>query len=129
MTNHVVKVTDEMIDTEINRLRLRHGKMEEPETVSSDDNVLNVRFIETDEAGNEIEGGIQKDNSLLVKYFNESTRPGLIGKKVGDTITVQLSAAFDDKEREWILKDLGLSKMTRNQKRNSSKCCSQRLVW
>jgi trigger factor len=31
--------------------------------VNSDENVLNVTFIETDAAGNEVEGGIRKDNS------------------------------------------------------------------
>ncbi|MBS1564692.1 MAG: trigger factor, partial [Bacteroidetes bacterium] len=85
-----------------------NGNMTEPESVTGDDNVLNVTFIETDAQGNEVEGGIRKDNSLLVKYFNEGTRPGLIGKKKDDSIVLQLSAAFDEKEREWILKDLGL---------------------
>jgi len=106
--NYVVKVTDEMVDNEINRLRLRHGKMEEPDTVTSDDNVLNVKFIETDEAGNEIEGGIQKDNSLLLKYFSAAAKEQWMGKKAGDYLTLQLASAFDDREREWVLQDLGL---------------------
>jgi len=105
-----VKVTDEMIESEVNRLRLRHGKMEEPETVSSEDNVLNVKFIEVDEAGNEIEGGIQKDNSLLVKYFAPQSRELWMGKKAGDNLILQLGTAFEDREREWVLQDLGLSK-------------------
>jgi trigger factor len=108
LTRYKVDVTDALINEEVDRLRTRNGKMTDPESVTGDENVLNVTFIESDAQGNEIEGGIKKDNSLLVKYFNESTRPGLIGKKVGDTITVQLSAAFDEKEREWILKDLGI---------------------
>src|SRR3954462_14120194 len=56
VSNYKVKVTDEMMETEVNRLRMRHGKMEEPETVTSEDNVLNVKFIESDESGNELEG-------------------------------------------------------------------------
>lgn len=110
ITRYKVIVTDEMIDHEIERLRHRHGKMTEPETVSSDENVLNVTFIESDAAGNEIEGGIRKDNSVLVKYFGENFRKDLLGKKKDDVIILQLSTAFDEKEREWILKDLGLSK-------------------
>ena len=108
--SYQVKVTDEMIESEVNRLRLRHGKMEEPETVSSEDNVLNVKFIEVDEAGNEIEGGIQKDNSLLVKYFAPLFREQWMGKKAGDHLVLQLGTAFEDREREWVLQDLGLSK-------------------
>jgi trigger factor len=46
----------------------------------------------------------------LVKYFAEKFRNNLIGKKVGDSLVVQLKTAFDDKEREWIIGDLGLNK-------------------
>ena len=112
VTRYRVQVTDEMVNEEVERLRTRYGNMSEPEAVSSDDNVLNVTFVETDADGNEIDGGIRKDNSLLVKYFNESTRPSLIGKKKNDTVQVKLDEAFDEKEKEWILNDLGLDSAT-----------------
>ena len=112
VTRYRVQVTDEMVNEEVERLRTRYGNMSEPEEVSSDDNVLNVTFVETDADGNEIDGGIRKDNSLLVKYFNESTRPSLIGKKKDDTVQVKLDEAFDEKEKEWILNDLGLDSAT-----------------
>jgi trigger factor len=86
--------------------------MTEPEAVESDETVLNVTFIETDAAGNEVEGGIRKDNSILVKYFNESIRPSLIGKKKDDTIQVSLPEAFNEKELDAILQDLGLESAT-----------------
>ena len=107
-----VTVTDEMLQEEIERLRTRYGNMTEPEAVTGDENVLNVTFIETDAAGTEVEGGIRKDNSLLVKYFNESFRPSLIGKKKDDTLQLTLDEAFDAKEKEWILSDLGLDSAT-----------------
>jgi trigger factor len=109
-TRYKVNVTEEMINEEVDRLRLRHGKMTDPETATGDDNVLNVTFTETDEKGNEVEGGIKKDNSLLVKYFAEDFRKTLLGKKKDDAVQIQLSKAFDEKEREWILGDLGLDK-------------------
>ncbi len=105
-----IEVTPAMIDEELNRLQLRHGNMSEPATVTSDDNVLNVTFTELDAAGNPLEDGIVKDNSLLVKYFAESFRPGLIGKKAGDSFDTNLATAFEPKEMEWILGDLGLGK-------------------
>lgn len=110
MTRYKVTVTEDMINDEVNRLQLRYGKMTEPESVTGDDNVLNVTFTETDATGNELEGGIKKDNSLLVKYFAESFRPNLQGKKKDDALTLQLQSAFDEKEREWIVNDLGLDK-------------------
>ena len=110
VTRYKIEVTDSMVQEEVERLQIRNGKMTEPETVTGDDNVLNVKFIESDSEGNEVEGGISKDNSLLVKYFEESFRKNLLAKKNDDTIVLQLSKAFEDKEREAILGDLGLTK-------------------
>ncbi len=109
-TRYKVSVTDEMITSEVTRLQNRYGNMTDCETVTTDENVLNVTFTESDADGNEIDGGIKKDNSLLVKYFTESFRSNLMGEKAGDKISVQLTAAFDQKEREWIINDLGLNK-------------------
>jgi len=105
-----VKVTEEMIDSEVSRLQNRYGNMKDEETVTTEENVLNVTFTESDAAGKEPEGGIKKDNSLLVKYFTEKFRSDLMGKKAGDSLVLQLKSAFDEKEREWIISDLGLNK-------------------
>jgi trigger factor len=107
-----VQVTDEMLNEEVQRLRTRYGNMTEPETVTNDENVLNVSFAETDANGNEIEGGIKKDNSLLVKYFKENFRPNLIGKKKEDTIQLKLDDVFEGQEKEWVLNDLGIDSAT-----------------
>ncbi len=58
VTQYKVTVTDEMVEQEIDRLQVRNGKMTEPETVTGEDNVLNVKFVETDKEGNEPEEGI-----------------------------------------------------------------------
>jgi trigger factor len=107
-----VQVTDEMVNEEAERLRTRYGNMTEPETVTNNDNVLNVTFVETDANGNEIENGIRKDNSLLVKYFKENFRPNLIGKKKDDTLQLKLDDAFEGQEKEWVLNDLGIDSAT-----------------
>ena len=110
MTWYKVDVTDEMINNEIIRLQNRYGNMKDEEAVNSEENVLNVNFIEADAEGNEIEGGIKKDNSLLVKYFSEKVRGQWMGKQKGDSLVFTLEEAFDEKEREWIIGDLGLEK-------------------
>ena len=103
-------VTDAMLNEEIERLQTRNGNMTEPETASSEDHVLNVTFTEMDAAGNIVEGGINKANSLLVKYFAEGFRSQLFGKKIDDIVDVHLASAFEDKEREVVMADLGLNK-------------------
>jgi trigger factor len=110
ITRYVVTVTDEMINNEIARLQNRYGNMKDQDTVASEEDVLNVLFSEVNEDGNEIENGIKKDNSLLVKYFREDFRSNLINKVTNDFVIVQLDKAFDEKELEVILNDLGLDK-------------------
>jgi trigger factor len=110
ITRYKVQVTDEMINNEITRLQNRYGTMKDEEKVNSDENVLNVTFVQVDEDNNETENGIRKDNSLLVKYFKEALRKELTGKAANDFMVTDLNSAFDEKEREWILEDLGFSK-------------------
>ncbi len=107
-TRYVVTVTDEMINGEVTRLQNRYGNMKDEETISSEENVLNLTFTESNADGTAMENGVVKDNSILVKYFAENFRSKWMGKKTGDTETAQLKAAFDEKEREWIISDLGL---------------------
>ncbi len=116
LTFNKVKVTEEMINAEVERLQSRHGKMSDPESVTTVENVLNVNFAESDAEGNTIEGGISKDNSLLVKYFTPSFREQLMGKKKDDNLVLQINNAFDEKEREWIISDLGLDKDSAGEK-------------
>jgi trigger factor len=103
-----VTVTDEMVQEEVERLQNRFGNLKEPETVTSDDCVLNLQFTEVDEAGNTVEGGVSHEtNSLLVKYFAEAVRPQWMDLKVGDTLTFVIGEAFEEKELSWVKEDLG----------------------
>lgn len=110
VTRYNVQVTDDMVNSEIERLQTRHGKMTEPETVTTDENILNVELHECDENGNLVEEGISKTNSLLVKYFTEPVKQQLMGKKKDDTLVIQLDKAFEEKERDYVMSDLGLDK-------------------
>jgi len=109
VTRYKINVTDQMLQDELERLQIRSGKMTEPEAVTGDDNVLNVKFVECDKSGAAVEGGITKDNSLLVKYFEPKFRKNLMGKKNDDSVVLQVGKAFEAKEKEAILADLGLT--------------------
>ena len=108
LKRYKVDITDDMVQEEVERLQSRYGNMTEPEAVNNEENVLNVTFVETDAAGNEIEGGIKKDNSVLVKYFKDDYRQKVMGKKTGEELYVQLSD-FEETERAAIAKDLELA--------------------
>ena len=105
-----VKVLPDMVEEEIEKLVTKHGDMKDAETVSGTENVLNVLFEESNAEGNPLPGALSKDNSILVKYFAEDFRAQLYDKKKDDYVVLQLKNAFAEKEREWILSDLGLDK-------------------
>ena len=109
-TFYKVKATPEMINEEVEKLVTKNGDLKDAETVSAPETVLNVLFEESDVEGNVVPEGISKDNSILLKYFSEDYQQKLKDKKVGDSIVLQLKDAFPEKEREWILSDLGLDK-------------------
>lgn len=109
-TLHKVKVTDEMVEEEVNRMQIKGGKMTEPEEVTNEENVLNVQFTESDKDGNAIEGGISKENSVILKYFSAALQKQLMGKKKDDSIVFQLSKSFEKDKLDMMLADLGLDK-------------------
>ncbi|GAA0535592.1 trigger factor [Chitinophaga japonensis] len=109
LTRYKIKATDKEVDEEVQRLQLKGGNMTEPEAIDNEDNVLNVEFEETDAEGNVIEGGIKKDNSLLLKYFSPALQEQLKGRKKDDSIVFQLADSFDPERLAWILKDLGFA--------------------
>ncbi|MEO6219749.1 MAG: trigger factor [Ginsengibacter sp.] len=105
-----VNVTPEMLDEEVEKLVTKHGDMKDADEVTAPENVLNVVFDESDPEGIPVPGAVSKENSILVKYFEEDFRSRIYGKKKDDSIVLQLKNTFPEKEKEWILSDLGLDK-------------------
>ena len=110
LTRHNVEVTEEMLNEEISRMQLKAGKMQEKDAVDSEEDVVNVLFTEGDENGIETEGGISKENSVIVKYFNPKMQKQLMGKKPGESFIFQLDETFEGDKLEKMLVDLGFAK-------------------
>ncbi len=110
LTMHKVEVTDDMLNEEISRMQIKAGKMTEPELIDNEENVINVLFTESDKDGNVVEGGVTKENSVLLKYFTPSMQKQLMGKKTGDNFVFQLSKTFEGDKLEMMLQDLGFEK-------------------
>ena len=83
-----------MIDEEINRMQIKGGEMTEPEVIDNPENVLNVLFTECDASGQITEGGISRENSVLLKYFSPVLQEKLKGLKKGDSIVFKIKEAL-----------------------------------
>jgi len=110
VTLHKVKVTEEMLQEEVDRMLIKAGKMTEPEVIDNEENVLNVLFTESDNDGNTVEGGIEKENSVILKYFSPALQKELTGKKKDDTVVCQLGESFAADKLEMMQQDLGFEK-------------------
>ena len=110
LTLNKVEVTDDMVEEEVKRMLVKAGKMTEPEEITNEENVLNILFTECDAEGNILEGGISKENSVLLKYFISDAQQQLLGKRIDDQFIFSLNKAFEGEKLEMILHDLGLDK-------------------
>ena len=115
VTRYVVNVTDEMIQEELENLQRRNGERSETETITGKDDVLQVTFIQVDEAGNEVENGVKKDTSLLVTDFTDTLQQQLMGSNLENAPTLTLEAAFSEKHLGAICSELGLQESQKNQ--------------
>lgn len=110
LPSYKIEIGDDMVAEEVERYRLRHGKMDSIEAVGDDYDVLHVQFIPADAAQTEEsdEAKNARTLSLLLKYFSDAAKKQLNGKKVDDEVEMAFGEVFTGKEKEWIARDLGL---------------------
>lgn len=100
-TRHTVNVTDDMVNTEIENMRSKAGKLNDVEAVDNDENVLNISL----QADGEEE---KKTNSVLYKYLTPAAKEKVKGAKVGDSFKLKLGESFEKDSLAAVRKDLGL---------------------
>jgi len=115
ITRYIIKVDDKLIDKYVEYIRKRYGKVDNAE-VSENDDLIYGDFIELDEKGNVLEGGIFKSSTFAINAVeDEGIKKKLTGLKKGDKIVldpkkitqseVDLAALLDiDKETAGELK-------------------------
>lgn len=85
---HKIKVDDKMLDTHIDDLRKRYGQVGTPE-VSEGNDMLFGDFIELDENGEIVEGGIMNQNTISVEFIEDpATKTQCTGVKVGEHVVI-----------------------------------------
>ncbi|WP_294676158.1 trigger factor [uncultured Fluviicola sp.] len=87
-----VKIDDKLIDQQIDDLRRRYGKMTSTDEVGETDMIL-AQFVELNEDGSIKEGGIMHSSTTSMEFIEDKkVKKSLVGKKVGDKVTVSASA-------------------------------------
>jgi trigger factor len=92
-----IKVDDQLIDENITQIRSQYGQTADSDEVSPE-SYLRVDFLELDQDGNELEGGIAAENVLVAadRIKNEEILGTLIGRKTEDAVVFNPVVAFGD---------------------------------
>lgn len=101
-TRYRVRVEDALIDADVEDLRRKHGEKKEKEAVSDESDILQLRFQAADAEGKPLEEGPEREEKVVLNYFEPATRAQLQGAKAGDSLLVKMGEAFGDKELEWL---------------------------
>jgi trigger factor len=110
ITMNKVNVTDEMLQEEVSAMQAKGGKLNEVETIESEETEITLLFTECEKEGSIVEAGIQKEISVLLKDFSSATQKQIKDKKKEDTLVVQLSDALEGDKLDNVLNQLGFEK-------------------
>jgi trigger factor len=96
LTQYVIKVDDETLDSRIKNLRRSYGKMTNPD-VSADGDVLYGDLAQLSPDGSVFEGGITQTASVRIEQIqDEQIKASLIGLKKGDVVEFDIQKAYNN---------------------------------
>jgi trigger factor len=95
---YTIKVTDEMIDSQVNYIKTQMGTNEKAEEVT-ETCLVKGNFIELDENGEEKQEGIRPEDVMVAvdRIKDEDIKSLFIGKHAGDTIVFDPVKAFENR--------------------------------
>jgi len=88
LTKYAVRVSDKMLDDEMQRIQRRFGKVENPESVTAADDIIYGSYA--------IEEGETIDDTELLDRLPKSLQEKLQGAKTGDSISFRTGELGDD---------------------------------
>jgi trigger factor len=96
LTDYVIKVDDETLESRIKNIRKSYGKMTNPD-VSADDDVLYAELVQLSPDGSVFEDGISNTTSVrLDQVQDEKVKKSLIGLKKDDVVTLDVQKAYNN---------------------------------
>ena len=92
-----IKADDKLIDTYINDITKRYGKMTNPKNSNDGDLVL-CEIIQLDIDGNVMNNGIKNESTVSIDFISDQkVKKQFIGLKIGDVLVVDVLSAFENK--------------------------------
>ncbi len=96
LTQYVIKIDDETLESRIKNIRRSYGKMTNPD-VSADDDVLYAQLTQLSPDGAVFEDGIVNTTSIrLDQVIDEKIKKSLIGLKKDDELVFDINKAYNN---------------------------------
>jgi trigger factor len=105
ITHYEIAVDDKMLDAEIDNLKRRAGKVENPDVLELDTDIVYADYIKVDANGNEIAGAEKHSDVVTLESMPKKLAEQLKGKKAEDTITFVPADVCSDEEIAAFMKD------------------------
>ncbi|RQO30423.1 trigger factor [Taibaiella sp. KBW10] len=105
LNKYVITVDDKMLDEEVENIRKRAGKVENPDTLAQDSDMVYAAYQATDKDGNAVEGAAVIDDVVTLDKMPKKMQEMLKGAAAGATFTFQPTAVAEGDELKELLKD------------------------
>jgi trigger factor len=89
LTLYKIHVSDELVEDEIQRIARRYGKVENPDSITTKDNILYATFRPVNETGEPIEDTEAVEETILMEKLPLKLQEMLMGKQSGDSLLIR----------------------------------------
>lgn len=105
ITQYEIAVDDKMLDAEVENLTRRAGKVENPEALELDTDIVYADYIKVDANGNEVEGAEKSEDVVTMDRLPKKLAEQLKGKKADDTVVFVPAEIGTGEELKDFMKD------------------------
>lgn len=104
-TRYKVQVSDDMLDDEVKRIARRNGKVENPDSITTKENILYASLRAVDDAGQPVEGAAPMEETILIEKLPVKLQELLMGQQTGSKFVFRPSEVATAEELPVFLKD------------------------
>lgn len=105
LNKYVISIDDKMLEDEVENIRKRAGKVENPETLDLDTDIVYASYQVADKDGNVAEGVEATEDVVTFDKMPKKLQEQLKGAKAGTTIVFQAAEVAEGDELKELLKD------------------------
>lgn len=106
LVHYKVKVSDSMLEDEVQRITKRYGTAIDAETISHKENVVILKLQNADAAGNAAEGALNENRNIAVEQLPAKLQEQLMGKNTGETLVFVPAEVCTEEELPAFLKNV-----------------------